>query len=83
MTTTVLIEDIPISKIEFSPGNPRTDAMDDLEGMAASMGDETNPMLVNPPIVKKIKSERSSYCFSLSLLTSYFFSSQAARAPGL
>jgi hypothetical protein len=58
VTTTVLIEDIPLSKIEFSPGNPRTDAMDDLDGMAASMGDETNPMLVNPPVVKKIKGGR-------------------------
>ena len=58
MSTIVLIEDIPLSKIEFSPGNPRTDAMDDLDGMAASMGDETNPMLVNPPVVKKIKGGR-------------------------
>ena len=58
MSTIVLIEDIPLSKIEFSPGNPRTDAMDDLEGMAASMGDEANSMLVNPPVVKKIKGGR-------------------------
>jgi len=58
LSTIVLIEDIPLSKIEFSPGNPRTDAMDDLDGMAASMGDETNPMLVNPPVVKKIKGGR-------------------------
>ena len=29
--------------------------MDDLDGMAASMGDKANPMLVSPPVVKKIK----------------------------
>ena len=58
MSTTVLMEDIPIPKIEFSPGNPRTDALDDLDGMAASMGNEGNPMLVNPPVVKKIKGGR-------------------------
>jgi len=54
MPTTVLIEEIAITKIEYSPGNPRTDAAEDLEGMAASLGDESNPMLVNPPVVQKI-----------------------------
>ena len=58
MSTIVLIEEIPIAKIEFSPGNPRTDAMDDLEGLAASMGSEDHPLLVNPPVVKKIKAGR-------------------------
>jgi len=54
MPPTVLIEEIAITKIEYSPGNPRTDAAEDLEGMAASLGDESNPMLVNPPVVQKI-----------------------------
>jgi len=58
MTPTVLIENIPLAKIEFSPGNPRTDAATDLDGMAASMGDETNPLLVNSPVVKKIRDSR-------------------------
>jgi hypothetical protein len=58
MDNLVLIEDIPITKIEFSPGNPRTDAMDDLQGMAASMGAETDPVLVNPPIVKPLRGGR-------------------------
>jgi len=50
---TVQIESIPLSKIDFSPGNPRTDAATGLEGMAASLGEETHPMLVNPPVVQK------------------------------
>ncbi len=58
MTTIILIENIPLAKIDFSPGNPRTDAADDLDGMAASMGAETDPMLVNPPVVKRIKGSR-------------------------
>jgi ParB-like chromosome segregation protein Spo0J len=58
MTTIVLIENIPLAKIDFSPGNPRTDAADDLDGMAASMGVETDPMLVNPPVVRRINGGR-------------------------
>jgi len=50
----ILVEDIELAKIDFSPGNPRTDAEADLEGMAASLGEESNPMLVNPPVVQKI-----------------------------
>lgn len=55
MDNLVWIEEILIAKIEFSPGNPRTDAAEGLEGMAASMG---NALLVNPPLVKKIKGGR-------------------------
>ena len=58
MSTIVLIEDIQIAKIEFSAGNPRTDAAEDLGGMAASMGSPAEPLLVNPPVVKKIKGGR-------------------------
>ena len=58
MDNLVLIEEIPISKIQFSPGNPRTDATDDLQGMAASLGSQSEPMLVNPPLVKKIQGGR-------------------------
>ncbi len=58
MTTTVVLEEIQISKIDFSPGNPRSDAAEDLEGIAASMGDETKPMLVNPPVVQRLSRGR-------------------------
>jgi ParB-like chromosome segregation protein Spo0J len=48
------VESVPLAKIDFSPGNPRRDATEDLDGMAASLGDEENSMLVNPPLVQKV-----------------------------
>lgn len=49
---------IAVQKIDFSPGNPRTDAAKDVEGLAASMGRELDAFLVNPPVVKKSKWDR-------------------------
>jgi len=56
MNTT--LEEIPIKQIEFSAGNPRGDAADDLEGIAASLGSEEKPMLANPPLLRKLKGGR-------------------------
>ena len=53
-----ILEVIPIKKIEFSAGNPRGDAAEDLEGMAASLGSEEMPMLVNPPVLCKLAGGR-------------------------
>jgi len=47
------LERIPIAQIDFSPGNPRSDAAEDLQGLAASLGDEADGLLVNPPVVRK------------------------------
>jgi ParB/RepB/Spo0J family partition protein len=58
MTTIIKFEDIPMSDLEFSPANPRSDVAEDLEGLAASLGEPKNPMLVNPPVVQKISSMR-------------------------
>jgi ParB/RepB/Spo0J family partition protein len=58
VSTIVLIEDIPLSDLEFSPANPRSDGAEDLEGLAASLGKQKDPMLVNPPVVQKISSRR-------------------------
>lgn len=49
---------IAVQKIDFSAGNPRTDAAKDVEGLAASMGSELDAFLVNPPVVKKSKRDR-------------------------
>jgi len=49
----VQIQTIPLSKIDYSSGNPRSDADADLDGMAASLGTEKRPMLVNPPLVQR------------------------------
>ena len=46
------LEQIPIAQIDFSPGNPRSDAAEDLAGLAASLGVESQGILVNPPIVR-------------------------------
>jgi len=53
-----ILETIPIKKIDFSAANPRGDAADDLEGMAASLGSEEAPMLVNPPVLRKLSGGR-------------------------
>lgn len=53
-TPHTLIEIIPLSKIDFSSSNPRSDAESDLDGIAASLGSEDNPILVNPPVVQKL-----------------------------
>ena len=53
MHSTLQIETIPILRMEFSAGNPRSDAAEDLEGLAASLGEEKRPMLVNPPVVQR------------------------------
>ena len=52
------LETIPIKKIDFSDNNPRSDAADDLGGMAASLGSEEKPMLANPPLLCKLKGGR-------------------------
>ena len=53
-----ILETIPIKKIDFSDSNPCSDAVDDLDGMAASLGKEETPMLVNPPVLRKLKGGR-------------------------
>lgn len=52
MSTT--LEWIPLEQIRFSPGNPRSDAADDIEGLAASLGSETDPQLIHPPTVRRL-----------------------------
>jgi hypothetical protein len=47
----LFIDWIPLAQIEFASGNPRSDAAEDLDGMAASLGSEDQPVLVNPPVV--------------------------------
>ena len=52
MSTTTL-EWVPVEKIDFSQGNPRSDAAENLDGLAASLGDESDPQIINPPIVRQ------------------------------
>lgn len=56
MSTT--LEWIPIDQIDFSAGNPRSDAEDNLEGLAASLGSEGDEQIVNPPIVRRCADSR-------------------------
>ena len=56
MSTT--LETIPLEQIEFSPGNPRSDAGEDIEGLAASLGSEADPLLINPPMLRKLADKR-------------------------
>lgn len=51
MSTT--LEWILIDQIDFSVGNPRSDATENLQGLATSLGDEGDEQLVNPPIVRQ------------------------------
>lgn len=51
------LEWIEISDIRFSSGNPRSDAGEDLEGLAASLGAEPEQSnLVSPPLVMRAES---------------------------
>ena len=45
------LRDIPTNAILFTARNPRSNPLDDLAGLAASMGSEADPVLPQPPIV--------------------------------
>lgn len=56
MTPTVI--SVPLKRIDFSMGNPRSKAEEDIQGLAASMGGEHEAFIVNPPVLRKIKGDR-------------------------
>ncbi len=56
--STITLEWVPVERIDFSPGNPRADAAENLEGLAASLGQESDPQLIHPPILRKRIGER-------------------------
>ena len=51
---------VPVRRIDFSPGNPRSKTEDDIQGLAASMGGAPQAFIINPPLLRKIKGDR--YC---------------------
>jgi ParB-like chromosome segregation protein Spo0J len=49
---------VPVRKIEFSLGNPRSKTEEDIQGLAASMGSAKHALIVNPPLLRRIKGDR-------------------------
>jgi ParB-like chromosome segregation protein Spo0J len=54
----VTVISVPLNRIEFSLGNPRTKAEEDIQGLAASMGSEHEAFIINPPVLRKVKGDR-------------------------
>ncbi len=53
-----ILEQIPLDQLDFSPGNPRSDAAEDLDGLSASLGREDDSLLLNPPLVQPLPNGR-------------------------
>ncbi len=49
-----MYQEIPIEKISFTLRNPRSDPDADIDGLAASLGDEDSPRLAQFPMVEQI-----------------------------
>lgn len=49
-----MFQEIPIDKISFTLRNPRSDPDADIDGLAASLGDEDKPRLAQFPVVEQI-----------------------------
>jgi ParB-like chromosome segregation protein Spo0J len=54
MPVTPTLQLIPISHIHRSHANPRSDPDADLDGLAASIGTEAEPTMVQPPVVEQV-----------------------------
>ena len=54
----VTVIPVPLKHIDFSLGNPRSKAEEDIQGLAASMGSSQEIFIVNPPVLRKIKGNR-------------------------
>ena len=53
MHMTPTLQTIPLSQITCSHANPRSDPDADLDGLAASIGTEAEPTMVQPPILEQ------------------------------
>jgi ParB/RepB/Spo0J family partition protein len=47
------LQEIPLSAIQLTRRNPRSDPDDDLDGLAASLGSKSDPRLAQPPVVEQ------------------------------